>query len=92
MTVRYTIEHWFSSTATNANVFETRKRSDAAADLLWKTIRGMIAGNGLLDRPIAWKLKEQFDKCEISSPPIGHYRRERFELNGEYVEFRAERI
>jgi hypothetical protein len=92
MQLRYTIEHWLSPTAKRAAFYETCKRKDRAATVLWATIYNMIKGNGLLDRPIAWQMLRQFERCEISPPAHGTYRLERFKLNGETVIFRAEYI
>lgn len=92
MTLRYTIEHWRSPTSERAAFYETCKRKDRAATVLWAAIYNMIEGNGLLDRPIAWQLLRQFDACDISPPERGTYRLERFRLGDETVTFRAEYI
>lgn len=90
MALQYTISHWYSDTAKQAASYETCQRADRAATVLWGQIYQMIAGNGLLDRPIAWTLLRQFEACEIAPPARGHYRREVFKLGAEFVEFRAE--
>lgn len=93
MTLRYTIEHWYSSTSERAAFYETCKRRDRAANVLWATIFAMIEGNGLRDRPIAWQLLRQFQRCEISPPRSRDtYRLERFRLGDETVTFRAEYV
>ena len=92
MALRYTIEHWRSHLAERAAFYETCKRKDRAATVLWAAIYNMIESNGLRDRPIAWQLARQFDACDISPPARGFYRLEHFRLGDEIVTFRAEYI
>jgi hypothetical protein len=92
MKIRYSIETDYPDYPNLPFTCETRKRSDAAADALWRAIYAMIEGQGLLDRPIAWKLKNEFEACEISPPGRGYYRLQRFTLGSERVTFRAEYI
>lgn len=90
--IRYTIETDYPQYPQLPVTVETRQRADAASDALWRAIYAMIDGQALRDRPIAWKLKAQFEACDVSPPPRGHYRIERFNLGAERVTFRAERV
>lgn len=79
--VVYEITRHRSLTEMRAAEYVKRHRAPAAANALYAQIYNMLEANGLRDRPIAWKLVDQFNKCNVSPPPRGHYRFERFRLD-----------
>ncbi len=58
----------------------------------------MIEADGLLDRPVAHRLLQEFNDCEVSPPPHGSYRKQTFYLrqndgaHAPFVEFWAHRV
>ena len=97
MAVCYTIAAWRSPLAEMACTFETRMRAPAAHDRLYAAVYAMLEADALLDRPIARKLAKAALDCDVSPPPLGYYRVERFKLRADdpfspFVEFRAHRI
>lgn len=97
MAVRYTVTRWSSLTAAKALEHVTASRAPRAHDTLYRMVREMVEGHGLLDREGGAKLCRAAEAAEVSPPPPGHYRRQVFKMypddpTSAYVEFRAERV
>ena len=82
----------FNSLSGNAASYQTFARAPAAAKALRQAVYDMLEANGLLDRPVAYRLINEAESCEVSPPPRGHLRQQRIKLD-EYnsVEFYATR-
>lgn len=81
--VTYEITHAGAAIVWN---FEKRKRAPAARDALWRAIHELLRSHALLDRPVALRLKAEFDACEVSPPKRGHMRYQTFSLGGAYID------
>ncbi len=55
--------------------FARRYRAPAARYALETMVYEMLAGFGMLDRPVAYRLMNEARAVDVSPPPRGHYRR-----------------
>jgi hypothetical protein len=100
MAINYQISRWRSQFEERAADFTERKRLDAALQELWRQIYEMLEANGLLDRPVALRLRKEFldyqGKLTREGLRLGYFRRDEFLLReddklGEKVIFRQSR-
>jgi hypothetical protein len=91
MAIRYTINTSYPAYPHLPVTRETRSRAPAAENALWRAIFAMIEGQGLRDRPIAWRLLREFESCDLSAPKAGQYHLHHFDCGSERVTFHAER-
>lgn len=101
MAINYQVSRWRSQFSERAAEFSEKKRLDAALQELWAQIYSMLEGNGLLDRPVALRLRKEFldysEKLKREGLRPGHFRRDDFFLSetekglGAFVRFRQSR-
>lgn len=64
--------------------YEKRKRRDAAHDALYGAVYEMLKANALLDTALGHRLAKEARDAEVSPPPRGHYRVQKFRLPEPY--------
>lgn len=85
MTIHYEVTR-FHHPISSAASYSMKHRAPAARDALWAAVYDMLEANGLRDRPVAYRLLGEVEAAEVSPPPPGHYRSQRFRLGGSYFD------
>lgn len=71
------------STFCAADTRENKRQAGAARSALWRAVYAMVEGEALLDRPVAYRLRDEVLAADISPVKRGEHRKLEFRLRQE---------